>query len=164
VLTQCNLQFQDGKSGTAIADGIIEKSNITSHHICLYLLKDWARAQLNTISVHVARIQHSQQHLWACHLLGKSGLALLQRDGMIAFCCAESSSENVAHNARLSAGTVSPPGIVEEQQKFDIHGTKNPLFGMQSSVTVSHTGFAHQLADAVAAGNRGEGTSLNSAA
>lgn len=31
---------------------------------------------------------------------------------------------------------------------MDIYAMKNPLFGTQNSVNVSHTGFAHQLADA----------------
>jgi hypothetical protein len=38
-----------------------------------------------------------------------------------------------------------------------MYAMKNPLFGTQNSVTVSHTGFAHQLADAVSMGQADTG-------
>lgn len=75
---------------------------------------------------------------------------------------AEASSENISHNAREhESGELTPrdrPSEAERNNQMDMYAMKNPLFGTQSSVAVSHTGFANQLADAVSMGRADAGT------
>jgi hypothetical protein len=68
---------------------------------------------------------------------------------------AEASSENISHNAQPASGELTPrdrPAEADCKNQMDMYAMKNPLFGTQNSVTVSHTGFAHQLADAASMG------------
>lgn len=69
---------------------------------------------------------------------------------------AGASSENISHNAREPAsGELTPrdrPSGADHNNQMDMYAMKNPLFGTQNSMAVSHTGFANQLADAVSMG------------
>lgn len=84
-----------------------------------------------------------------------TGLAVVSHEDITN---AEGSSENVSHNAQPASGELTPRDRPSDNNQMDMYAMKNPLFGTQNSVTVSHTGFANQLADAASMGRPEPGT------
>lgn len=66
----------------------------------------------------------------------------------------------MSHNAQPASGELTPrdrPSEADRNNQMDMYAMKNPLFGTQNSVTVSHTGFANKLADAASMGRSDPG-------